>query len=78
MRTMTECGNTFTTTAEREIVRDIKGKLRYATEDFNEEIQKATSPSELEKAYTPFRTDWSSLSGTSRSGAPRPSSSHHS
>ncbi|KAI3889381.1 hypothetical protein MKW92_038199 [Papaver armeniacum] len=48
---LTEDGHMFTTSAEKEIVRDIKQRLTYVAFDYEKELEESKKNSELEQAY---------------------------
>jgi actin beta/gamma 1 len=51
MKILTERGYSFTTTAEREIVRDVKEKLSYVALDYDTDLKKANETSDMDKTY---------------------------
>jgi len=51
MKILTERGYSFTTSAEKEIVRDIKETLSYVAVDYEAELAKADTSSDIEKNF---------------------------
>merc|ERR1712003_431738 len=51
MKILTERGHPFSTSAEREIVRDVKEKLAYVAVNYEEELKKAETSSDIEQNY---------------------------
>lgn len=51
MKILTERGYSFTTSAEREIIRDLKEKICFVALDFEQDLAVAASSNIYEKAY---------------------------
>jgi actin len=51
MKLLSERGFTFTTTAERDIIRDSKEKLAYVAHNFEQDMQIASSSAPLQKSF---------------------------
>jgi len=51
MKILTERGYSFTSSAEKEIVRDIKEKLAYVAVNYADEMKRAETSSDIEKNY---------------------------
>jgi len=51
MRILVERGYSFSTSAEKEIVRDVKERLAYVAIDYDAELEKSETSSDIEKDY---------------------------
>ena len=51
VKLLTEIGSNFTSSAELEIVRDVKEKLSYVALDYDEEVKLYSESSQNDKPY---------------------------